>query len=434
MAGRATHSGCRWGVAPVISLVAAISLGQAMTSGPEWSRIDLAWRLRRTEWAWEQTPERRAVAVTSMSDAVSGFFAGNNTAVARALDTTFARLQGRDPDAADATTFRTERQPDGAVRVELASAYGELPPKPDVWKLTAPAGVSVRQRGDVTEFVPRPDTLAVIEARRDRFRMGLPTVLVGNREARLAAMRASSDPEVKTLRAFLEASDGRSETPDAIVTGYRAAELILQGRTDQVRDWVRVNRKGSTWRAVFPREIPANPTVLVAYHGAGGTADMFVEAYGEGRVTKEAIARGWIVISPSTSANALEDSLQWLQDRFKISPGRLVLLGHSMGGGVALRMAQNRVQNRQRVDALVLMAPAIAPNAALPPDVPVFTVVGQREIGMLRTNILGFARRNETRPGFSFRELPNSEHLMVVSDAIDLTYVFLDRVVPRRPR
>lgn len=405
-----------------------------MTSGPDWARIDLAWRLRRTELAWEQTPERRGVAVGSMSDAVTGFFSGNNVAVARALDTTFARLQNRDPDAADATTFRTERLPDGVVSVRLAAAYGDLPPRADAWKLTAPAGVYTRQEGEVTQFIPRPDTLAVIEARRDRFRLGLPTVLVGNRQARLSAMRASTDPEVQTLRAFLGASDGRSETPEAIVAGYRAADLILKGRADQVRDWVRVNRKGSTWRAVFPREIPADPTVLVAFHGAGGTADMFVEAYGQGRMTKEAIGRGWIVISPSTSANALEDSLTWLKDRFNITPGRLVLMGHSMGGGVALRMAQNRVQNRQRVDALVLLAPAIAPTSALPPDVPVFTAVGQREIGMLRTNILGFARRNETRAGFSFREIPNSEHLMVVSDAIDLTFVFLDRVVPRRPR
>ena len=418
----------------MISLVAAISMGQVTSSGPDWARIDLAWRLRRTEWAWEQTPERRGVAVTSMGDAVSGFFAGTNVAVALGLDTTFARLQGRDPDAADATTFRTERRPDGSVNVRFAAAYGDLPAKPDAWLLTGPPGVTMRQDGEATQFVPRPDSLGVIQARRDRFRISLPTVLIGNREARLAAMRASADPEVQTLRAFLEASDGRSETPDAMIAGYRAAEQILKGRADQVRDWVRVNRKGSTWRAVFPREIPVTPTVLVAFHGAGGTADMFVEAYGQGRVTQEAIARGWIVISPSTSANALEDSLQWLQDRFQITPGRLVLMGHSMGGGVALRMAQNRIQNRQRVDALVLMAPAIPQNAALPPDVPVFTVVGQREIGMLRSNILAFARRNETRPGFSFREIPNSEHLMVVSDAIDLTYVFLDRAVPRRPR
>ncbi len=60
---------------------------------------------------------------------------------------------------------------------------------------------------------------------------------------------------------------------------------------------------GSTFppRTEADGNVPGNVRVLFAFHGAGGSENMFFETYGAGRLVELAAARGWIVVAPRQS-------------------------------------------------------------------------------------------------------------------------------------
>lgn len=85
--------------------------------------------------------------------------------------------------------------------------------------------------------------------------------------------------------------------------------------------------------------------VIVALHGAGGNEHMFLEAYGAGRIRDLANERGFIVVSPSTTAlarapEAFGALLDAVARRHPIDPTRVHLVGHSMGAAVAWTLAE----------------------------------------------------------------------------------------------
>jgi len=114
-----------------------------------------------------------------------------------------------------------------------------------------------------------------------------------------------------------------------------------------------LNRAGDFWRIVktSTRDVPvrvylppsarkASPLpLLVAFHGAGGDENMFMEAYGAGLIKRLADERGLLVVSPLTSASVgtanastFGEFLDGLALDYPIDRARIYLVGHSMGG------------------------------------------------------------------------------------------------------
>ncbi|MBY0589332.1 hypothetical protein K2X85_19325 [bacterium] len=117
-------------------------------------------------------------------------------------------------------------------------------------------------------------------------------------------------------------------------------------------------RKGDYWRIVargntkvpmrvyvpekldWSKDVP----VVIALHGAGGDENMFMDAYGQGALKREADRMGFIAVSPATffftsRSDMLEPLLADLALCYPIDRKRVYVLGHSMGGGATTRLA-----------------------------------------------------------------------------------------------
>lgn len=121
-----------------------------------------------------------------------------------------------------------------------------------------------------------------------------------------------------------------------------------------------VGRLGDYWRVfsiergqiplrVYAPQIAAQGEplpLLVVLHGAGGDENMFLDAYGAGRIKSLAEEHGLLIASPLTytfggkSAN-LDALLAALEHNYSIDRTRVYCLGHSMGAGAAATLASN---------------------------------------------------------------------------------------------
>lgn len=84
--------------------------------------------------------------------------------------------------------------------------------------------------------------------------------------------------------------------------------------------------------------------LLLAFHGAGGDENLFMEGYGAGLVKRLADERGFIVFSPRTevtgsSPAAFAALLAAARRDYSIDPERVYAVGHSMGAGLTALLA-----------------------------------------------------------------------------------------------
>ncbi|HHS14393.1 MAG TPA: hypothetical protein ENN03_11595 [bacterium] len=124
-------------------------------------------------------------------------------------------------------------------------------------------------------------------------------------------------------------------------------------------------RKGDSWRVIpfeehrVPVRVYAPGTgrpdagwpLLIAFHGAGGDENMFMEGYGAGLIRTLADSGGVVIASPFANAfagvngTALFDRLlEMLSKDYCLDMVRVYLIGHSMGAGVVNRLVQARSQ------------------------------------------------------------------------------------------
>lgn len=171
--------------------------------------------------------------------------------------------------------------------------------------------------------------------------------------------------------------------------------------------------------------------LVVALHGAGGNEHMFLEGYGAGLLRRLADQRGFALLSPFTNtvmrAPALLDRLlDSLIATHRLDPGRVYLLGHSLGAITAWRLATSRAD---RVAAVVCIA---GPCGGAPPDTtarwrtvpPALVLAGSLDpiAAPARLEQAALAAQNAGVP-VEMRVIPDVGHTLIVGevlpDAID---------------
>jgi hypothetical protein len=79
-------------------------------------------------------------------------------------------------------------------------------------------------------------------------------------------------------------------------------------------------------------------------------------------------------------------------------------------------------------NGIVLFAPATgAALAPAAPGVPNFLAVGEQEMGALKTVSERLGALLKDRSDSKFMMVPNSEHLMIVADALEVSYEWMDQ-------
>ena len=195
--------------------------------------------------------------------------------------------------------------------------------------------------------------------------------------------------------------------------------------------WLQLNsgEKSQIVRLRFPLNAPPKLPVLFAFHGAGGSENMFFEAYGAGRLIDLANQRGWLVVSPRQSLSGLgmdiEAMLNELEAWFPIDRERVMLVGHSMGAAQAVNQVSIHPNSVQAVAAL---GGGGMPRSSLKTNpVPFFVAAGDRDFGRPRAKSLADSLRSLNCP-VEYRDYANVEHMVIVQAALNDVFAFLDDV------
>lgn len=422
----------------ILAAVAVLGLQQsaAFTAG----RFELAERLRRVEVAWMATAdrERRKAACEHLTKATTAFFSMRGSEACESLDEALARLEGRRLRPADAMNIRADKpfcEPGATVPLRITWAYrptSVIPVRVSVGSTHVDVRPGSSSSLNVNPWVVNP------ELRQNREVGYLMPIRVGNDQRytyvsfvrrlpdRLERLKSSSNPFVTDMAKLLEGfqqAPNTLETELPLVQYLFAAEAVEEGKS-RVGDLEQVYyaRQGETvLRAAFPKKRPDGPlTVVVGLHGAGGSENMFFEAYGRGLAASETLKRGWVFVSPRAGATAVDDSLIWLRQARGVPIGKVFVLGHSMGGATALG---GRYQLQPA--AIAVFAPATASVASNLATVPLYVAVGSGDL--LRGASTGLNSAAQGRENFLFEELDPCEHLMVVPEGLPAAFRFFDR-------
>lgn len=168
--------------------------------------------------------------------------------------------------------------------------------------------------------------------------------------------------------------------------------------------------------------------VLVAYHGAGGSENMFFESYGAGRTIELALERGWCIVCPRQGLLGLgldlEPMLDELQSLFTLDRNKVYVLGHSMGAAQAIQQSVKFPTLPRAVAALGGGRGLSSVPSAM--NFPWFVAAGKQDFGRAGAQALASSLEKSGR-SVDYREYPDVEHLVIVQAALDDLFSFFDQ-------
>jgi predicted esterase len=195
--------------------------------------------------------------------------------------------------------------------------------------------------------------VAVLDRSLDALREGYET-----RISALVAKGAIEPVEASSLRAraaLLTEQIDRSKTAALIADLPRISNELNAAISRAEQGKRPFDARGDTWRMyrVLGTELPVRQYVpegegpfplVIAFHGAGADENMFFDGYGGGALLRSASGEAFIAVCPPTvafgvSPNLLEAFIDELAKDLPIDRGRVGLMGHSLGGVTASRLA-----------------------------------------------------------------------------------------------
>lgn len=244
-----------------------------------------------------------------------------------------------------------ERLADEPLRVELPPAAGKLP----VGKYSVEiAGNGFRNVVAETFFVVPFDVDQRREANEKRLANVSPSTPALTQALAACKARNSllvSKPSESNSAEFLADPNELARSLEGEIAS------LLEGKDPYV------GRMGDYWRVVqegeiaIPARVFAPPSIegksavplVIAFHGAGGDENMFMDAYGAGKLKQLAQERGFLAVAPATFYFATHGKyfdrlVEAIGFNYPIDPARIYVLGHSMGGGAAAYQAKARAE------------------------------------------------------------------------------------------
>jgi predicted esterase len=436
-------------------------------------RYELGRRMHLFELAWEDKaadPAAKKRAAPHVAKAVQSYLTLNLGGVAKALDEARYALKGEDVGAAvkwadslaavpetrvvDVTTeeltvtvkafYKSDAPaPAGAV---ARAAFGRLGTRVEAKLDTLPVTIKVpAPPGDQSE-----DTRVTVEIWADGKPVSLKTAgvsRVAKFADRLAAVKANPLPSpattieqatfadlVKLLTEFEKKGSPETDYPTSrLMSG---AEALI--RDKEKGDYYTYRRAGVFWLTIPTGKTPTviriaiPPTkkdgpkesfpVLVALHGMGGSENLFFDGYGDGIFPRLAGERKWMVIAPRVTgllgggpAPDVPAILDQLAKRYPIDEKRVYVVGHSMGAGHAIQLAQANPGRFAAVAALGGGGRVTKPEAFN--GLPVFVGCGKLDNLALPGARALHKALDEAKASVTFKEYDDIEHLTIVREA-----------------
>jgi len=418
-----------------IAIAFILQVSETSAQSPD-QRYQLGRRLTRFEQQWQLADNTtRARTTSAMQSAVSSFFSLQLDVATSKLDEAWLIALGTDRELlqervsdtswfvrtspllqdSKATTrhFRLERVPkqqntelpDGAVpkggltlRIEILNADDnsvcEEQRVVEASQLSWEWTTGPLAEGDYRVHATLQQEGKAIDIIANRFSV------IAESDTRLAAIR--------NPKALLQ--DYEFLTDDS----HSIRELLAQRSKSSY--WLQLGRGKSKQYVRFqsPNPLTVGPLV-VAYHGAGGSENMFFESYGAGGLIDLCMRNGWLVVSPRQTllgtGMELDALLDELQEHLPFDPSRVFVVGHSMGAAQAIAQVS---KHADRVRAVAAIGGGGSPTKtdALT-KLPFFVAAGEKDFGLPRAKALAATLKNYGAK-VDFEEVKDVEHMVIV--------------------
>jgi pimeloyl-ACP methyl ester carboxylesterase len=451
------------------------------------ARYELGWRVRQLERAWAANDdvEKRKLALPHIEAAVQHFFGLRIPAAAEALDLARLPLVPRDSKRTqcnwnDSWAFTPERRLVDSklqeLKLDMTQFYRPCNMQ-DVVVTGVFEGESIQryscQAGADIGSTPELDTLGLAGAEIGdrRFNVSLfngdfvlserslTISIVDKRDERLSALEAALDklpdnaPRLEResakalltlLKSLAAASTEETDYPGARLLAE--AEQVVAAAAKGER-WYESTKTGQFWLAVPTSEkrttrarilVPAlasdapKPPLVVALHGAGGSENLFFDGYGDGEIVRQCEKRGWMLVAPRLGFGgapiaALVDELA---TRFSFDTARVFVVGHSMGAAAGTSVV---LADPARYRAFAALGGGQGLKDAAPlKGLPIFVAAGERDFALPGAKKLHASLVAAGSERAVLRVVPNTEHLMIVQDALPEVFAFFDELARAR--
>lgn len=437
-------------------------------------RGELGLRLRAFERHLQAVTDvaRRDAACGALDLAVQAFFRLDTSAVARAIATADAALDGvvrpAEQEFADSLQLQFEARlvaTGSTARFALRPVWRSDNELPEDLRLVVAVGELPALQLPVDELpcageLPLGGLPAGDHTVRWRLCRGDATLrareaylsVVTDRDARLkhleAAVKAGSggDLEARTLPALHKMLVGmtRKTAEETALPGNRLldeAEALAAAVAEHRRFydaaragqfWLRVPTPESTVavRLLAPPPTAKAQTLVLALHGAGGSENMFFDTYGDGEIVRQCQQRGFYLCAPRGGFGVpdLPALIDALAERYPFARHRVLLVGHSMGAAMAVAAASEHPERFAAVAALAGGGRVTGSDALK--QLPFIVATGSRDFlrsaaDKLRADLV------RLQVPCQWREYAGAEHLSVVQFALPDVFLAFDRALQR---
>jgi len=450
-------------------------------------RSELGKRLRRFEEAWQIADDSlRSQSTPLMQAAVQSFFSFNLKAAGAKLDEAWFAVrspQGASDWERDIIPLSVQISPlvcdtehaevrcylrpfyespsDGPrsslVRLSIVSRDAAILSEQEFsWEeATGDNGISLRMKelpaGDYrvqVNVIHETESVALLPAMTSRVndleqRLTRLEEQFRNREQfRSDSIRATVGNQVSQLRSVVDDQVPEADVPaDQLLS---TCESIFEQQSNPRETLLRLASERDLWlslakgRLEVPIRLRAPATapppggsfpVLMLFHGAGGSENMFFETYGAGEAVREGLKRGWLVIAPRQSLLGISldcaQMLDSLAELFPIDRENVFLLGHSMGAAQVVRQVGLHPELPRA--AAALGGGSRPRQAERMSEVPWFIAAGELDFGRSGANGLSKALQQKGAKRVLYKEYPNVEHMVIVQAALPDVFAFFDQ-------
>jgi len=477
------------GTKTIVILTASFAVAACHCLAQE-ARFELGQRVRAFEIAWEQQTDAtaRPRAVPYLNTAVTYFFSLKLDEAARSLDQARFAIQPAPPPAttiwATALSLKPETRlvdrSSPTLSVSLAPFYKV---EGDMLKAVA-VHVSLRDgsgkevaiaQDEVGKLpwqgklpltaVPEGDRQLVgeIVIGKDHIRLNPQTVSAVSAPAKrlkdledgLGRIKAKPNTTQRaTLASHLAILKSlfAKETPE---TNYPAARLLAEseaalkvvgnggayfGKARPGEFWITLADEHGTLpvRIMAPEAVATGKPLplVIALHGAGGSENMFFDAYGNGKIVDLCRKRGWLLVAPRLSFFGLgmpvDHMIAKIGRLYPADNRQVFVVGHSMGAAQAINIMQQAGDPFAAVAALSgggrIGKPGSWKQTAF------LVIAGDQDFGLAGSRRLSQALRAAGTADVRFKEYKDAEHLGVVQAALPEVFTFFDEIAAKVTR
>lgn len=468
-----------WSAFTVLLLFAGSVQAQA-------SRYELGRRLREFEKAWAEHPgdESRRKTCEPLQQAVGAFFTARFGAAAKSIDE--ARFALEQTPLSEARRWATSlavypnrrllEASDAELVVETKPFYDVVRPEGNdrlLLRLVTQAGRNpiaeteaklVGSSAKITlrlKALPPGDHRLEYEIRRDNQALASGSIgvsLVGDLEKRLKSLKGgavtanretASESATRTTSIALLQSLAQGGVEE---TDYPAERLLREAEelTAVIRKgsrWFTKERPGDFWLTLVvkpteegkgvtvplrvmvpaPRKDGSAPPLVVALHGAGGSRNMFFDAYGDGAIVKLCRERGWMLAAPTVGfLLPLPDMLDELHARYGFDRSKVFVIGHSMGAAQAMSAASANPRLYAGIVAIGGSGNFKATDELK--QLPFFIGVGEKDFALRGAKSLKDRLDKAGVRTAVYRELRDVEHLGIVQQSLRDVFRWFDEL------